>query len=114
MNHQRVLGQSLAIEVGASIVLVAALGVAGTQPRPIWFVAMALAIGFGSVAVRLLVPNLIETFWPQRDDETLAPQRMRSNDRRTHFLATWGQESDRGPRAGEGSQASRGPLRPPF
>lgn len=112
MNPRRVLVQHLAIAVGASILLVAAFGLAGTQPRPIWFVAMALAIGFGSVAVRMLVPSLIETFWPQRYDETLAAQRMRSNDSRTQFLATWVQESDRERRAGEGSQAYVRRIRP--
>jgi hypothetical protein len=55
---------------------------------------------------------LIETSWPQRYDETLAAQRMRSNDSRTQFLATWVQESDRERRVGEGSQAYVRRIRP--
>jgi hypothetical protein len=97
VNARRVLVEHLAVTIGAGLLLIAAFGIAGTQPRPVWFVALALAVGFGSVAVRLLGPQLIETSWPQRHDEELAAQRLRSNDSRTQFLATWLQESHRDP-----------------
>ncbi|HEU4949112.1 MAG TPA: hypothetical protein VFT31_18330 [Kribbella sp.] len=95
------LVQHLAIAIVADLILIAAFGLAGTQPRPGWFVGMGLAIGFGSVAVRLLGPELIETSWPQRYDEELAAQRLRNNDSRTQFLATWVQESGRDPQTFE-------------
>jgi hypothetical protein len=58
---------------------------------------VALAVAFASYAVRLLGPQLIETTWPQRHDEALTMQRLRSNDSRAQFLATWVQESGRDP-----------------
>jgi hypothetical protein len=64
VNARRVLLQHLAIAIGVGLLLVAGFGLAGTQPRPVWFVATALAVGFGSVAVRLLGSQLIETSWP--------------------------------------------------
>jgi hypothetical protein len=97
VNVRRVLLQHLAIAIGVGLLLVAGFGLAGTQPRPVWFVATALAVGFGSVAVRLLGSQLIETSWPQRFDEELAAQRLRSNDSRAQFLATWVQHAERDP-----------------
>lgn len=108
----KVLLQHLLIAVVGSLLLIAAFGLAGTQPRPLWFVAMALALGFGSVAVRLIFPQVLETSWPARHDEKLAALRTRSNDNRTQFLATWVQESDRERRAGEGSQTFVRRIRP--
>ena len=108
----RALLQHLVIAVVGSLLLVAAFGLAGTQPRPLWFVAMALALGFGSVAIRLIFPQVLETSWPARYDEKLAASRTRSNDNRTQFLATWVQESERERRAGEGSQTFVRRLRP--
>jgi hypothetical protein len=95
VKARRVLVQHLAVAIGAGLLLIVGFGLAGTQPRPGWFVALALAAGFGSVAVRLLGPQLIETSWPQRYDEDLAAQHLRSNDSRAQFLATWVQESHR-------------------
>ena len=92
------------ISVGVSLLLVGVFSAAGMAPRPLWFVATALAVGFGSVAIRLLVPQVLETNWPGRHDELLAALRTRSNDNRTQFIATWLQESDRERRAGPQSQ----------
>jgi hypothetical protein len=80
-------------------------------PRPLWFVATALAIGFGSLAVRLIVPQVLETNWPARRDETLA-LRTRSNDNRTQFIATWLLEAGRERRVGEGSLTFARRIRP--
>lgn len=101
MTPGRLFLQHLGIAVGASLLLVGAFAFAGMQPRPAWFVAMALAIAFSSYAVRLLGPQLIETTWPQRTDEAAAVQRLRNNDSRAQFLATWVQESGRDPNAFE-------------
>ncbi|TCM46536.1 hypothetical protein [Kribbella sp. VKM Ac-2568] len=108
----KVLLQHLLISVVGGLLLVAAFSLAGTQPRPVWFVAMALALGFGSVALRLIFPQLLETSWPSRHDEKWAALRSRSNDNRTQFLATWVQESSRERRAGEGSQTFVRRVRP--
>lgn len=111
-SPNRVLLQHLAITVVAALLLIAGFGLAGTRPRPLWFVAAALAVGFGSVAVRLVFPQLVETSWPSRHDEKWAALRARSNDNRTQFLATWVQESDRERRAGEGSLTFTRRIRP--
>ena len=92
--------------------LIVAFGLAGTQPRPLWFVAMALAIGFGSAALRLVVPQVLETTWPARYDEMLTARRGRNSDNRTQFLATWVQESNRERRAGEGSMTFARRIQP--
>ncbi len=99
----KVLLQHVGFTVVASLLLVGAFGAAGMAPRPLWFVAAALAIGFGSVALRQLGPQLLETSWPARHDEDLAAARDQSNDNRTQFIATWLQESGRERRNGEGS-----------
>lgn len=99
----KVVVQHVGITVLGSLLLVGAFGAAGMAPRPLWFVATALAVGFGSVAMRLIVPQVLETNWPARHDERLAALRARSNDNRTQFLATWLLESGRERRAGEGS-----------
>jgi hypothetical protein len=108
----RIVLQHLLITLVAGLILIAAFGLAGTQPRPLWFVAMALAIGFGSVAIRLIFPQVLETTWPARHDEKLAALRNRTADNRTQFLATWVQESDRERRAGEGSLTFVRRIRP--
>lgn len=108
----KILLQYLVIAVVVSLLLIAGFGLAGTQPRPLWFVAMALAVAFAAVAIRLAYPAVLETSWPARYDEKLAELRARSNDNRTQFLATWVQESDRERRAGEGSLTFARRIRP--
>ena len=108
----KVLLQHLLFSVAGGLLLIAAFGLAGTQPRPLWFVAMSLALGFGSVALRLIFPQILETSWPTRQDEKWAALRSRSNDNRTQFLATWVQESSRERRAGEGSHTFARRIRP--
>ncbi|GAA1698954.1 hypothetical protein GCM10009745_51810 [Kribbella yunnanensis] len=103
MRLNKVLVQHVGFTVVASLLLVGAFGAAGMAPRPLWFVAAALAIGFGSVALRQLGPQMLETNWPARHDEELAAARAHSNDNRTQFIATWLQESSRERRNGEGS-----------
>jgi len=112
MRLNKVLIQHVGITVLASLLLVGAFGAAGMAPRPLWFVAAALAIGFGSLAIRLIGPQVLETSWPTRHDEQLAAMRTRSNENRTQFLATWLQESSRERRAGEGSQTFARRVRP--
>jgi hypothetical protein len=104
MRLKKVLVQHVGITVLVSLLLVGAFGAAGMAPRPLWFIATALALGFGSLAIRLIVPQVLETNWPARHDERLAALRTRSNDTRTQFLATWLLESGRERRVGEGSQ----------
>jgi len=108
----RLVVQHLLLAVVGSLLLVAGFGLAGTQPRPLWFVAMGLAIAFGSVAVRLITPQVLETDWPSRYDERLTALRGRNSDNRTQFLATWVQESDRERRAGQGSMTFTRRIRP--
>ncbi|ADB30527.1 hypothetical protein Kfla_1426 [Kribbella flavida DSM 17836] len=108
----RVLLRHLLISIGCALLLIAAFGLAGTSPRPLWFVALALAVGFLSVAVRLVFPQLLETTWPTRYDEKWAALRTRSNDNRTQFLATWVQEASRERRTGEGSLTFERRIRP--
>lgn len=112
MKLNKVLVQHLLIAVVGSLALIAVFGLAGTQPRPLWFVAMGLALGFGSVAVRKIFPQVLETSWPARHDEKFAAQSLRSNDNRTQFLATWVQESSRERRDGEGSLTFVRRIRP--
>ena len=112
MRLNKVLLQHVGITVLASLLLVGVFGAAGMAPRPLWFVAAALAIGFGSLAIRLIAPQVLETNWPTRHDEQLAALRARSNDNRTQFIATWLQESSRERRAGEGSQTFTRRIRP--
>ncbi|GAB3833406.1 hypothetical protein [Kribbella italica] len=108
----RVLLGHLLICVVAVLLLIAAFGIAGMAPRPMWFVGLALAVGFVSVAVRLVFPQIVETTWPSRFDEKWAELRSRSNDNRTQFLATWVQESSRQRRVGEGSMTFTRRIRP--
>jgi hypothetical protein len=112
MLPNKVLLQHVGATVVLSLLLVGAFGAAGMAPRPLWFVTTALAIGFGSVALRLLVPQLLETNWPARQDAELATSRAQSNDNRTQFIATWLQESSRERRAGEGSHTFDRRIRP--
>jgi hypothetical protein len=112
MRPSKVLLQHVGLTVLASLLLVGAFAAAGMAPRPLWFVATALALGLGSLAVRLVAPQVLETGWPARHDEKLAASRARSNDNRTQFIATWLQESSRERRAGEGSQTFVRRVRP--
>lgn len=111
-SFNKLMVQHLLLAVAGSLVLVAAFALAGTQPRPLWFVAMGLAIGFGSLALRLIAPQVLESSWPARYDEKLTARRGRNSDNRTQFLATWVQESDRERRAGEGSLTFTRRIRP--
>ncbi|WP_433166385.1 hypothetical protein [Kribbella sp. CA-247076] len=108
----KVLMQHVGLTVLTSLLLVGVFGAAGMAPRPVWFVATALAVGFGTLAIRLIMPQVLETSWPTRQDERLAAQRARSNDNRTQFLATWLLEAGRERRAGEGSQTFVRRIRP--
>ncbi len=112
MRLNKVLVQHVGITVLVSLLLVGVFGAAGMAPRPLWFVATALAVGFGSLAMRLIMPQVLETNWPARRDEKLAALRTRSNDNRTQFIATWLQESSRERRVGEGSQTFTRRIRP--
>jgi hypothetical protein len=112
MRLNKVLVKHVGITVLVSLLLVGAFGAAGMSPRPLWFVATALAVGFGSLAIRLILPQVLETDWPARQDEKLAALRSRNNDNRTQFIATWLQESGRERRAGEGSQMFERRIQP--
>jgi hypothetical protein len=103
MRLNKVLVQHVGITVLVSLLLVGVFAAAGMSPKPLWFMATALAIGFGSLAIRQIMLQVLETNWPARHDEKLAALRTRSNDNRTQFIATWLQESNRERRAGEGS-----------
>jgi hypothetical protein len=112
LRLNKMLLQHVGITVLASLLLVGVFAAAGMAPRPLWFVTAALAIGFGSLAIRLITPQVLETNWPTRHDEQLAAHRARSNENRTQFIATWLQESSRERRAGEGSQTFTRRIRP--
>ncbi|TDU88545.1 hypothetical protein EV138_2091 [Kribbella voronezhensis] len=110
---RKILVQHVGIAVIASLLAIAGFGLAGTQPRALWFVGAGLSVGFLSLAVRLVAPQVLETSWPSRQDEKFAESRAsRNSDNRTQFLATWVQESDRERRAGEGSQIFVRRIRP--
>ncbi|NIK62201.1 hypothetical protein [Kribbella shirazensis] len=108
----KMLVQHLGIAVLGSLLLVGVFGAAGMAPRPLWFVAAALAVGVVSLAIRLLMPQVLETSWPGRHDDNLAVLRTRNSDTRTQFIATWLQESSRERRAGEGSLTFVRRIRP--
>lgn len=108
----KMLVQHLGLAVLASLALVGIFGAAGMAPRPLWFVVAALAIGLVTLAIRLMLPQVIETDWPGRQDDALASLRGRNSDTRTQFLATWLQESSRERRAGEGSQTFARRIQP--
>ncbi|MFD7154799.1 hypothetical protein ACFV9C_09385 [Kribbella sp. NPDC059898] len=108
----KMLIQHLGIAVLASLILVGIFGAAGMAPRPLWFVVAALGVGLVTLAIRLLMPEVVETSWPGRHDDRLAALRIRNSDNRTQFLATWLQESSRERRAGEGSQTFARRIRP--
>lgn len=108
----KMLLQHLGLSVLASLALVVIFGAAGMAPRPLWFVVTALAVGLVSLAIRLMLPHVLETSWPGRHDHRTAGIRTQSSDTRTQFLATWLQESGRERRAGEGSQTFVRRIRP--
>ncbi|MDX2968849.1 hypothetical protein PWY87_13205 [Kribbella solani] len=108
----KLLLQHVGIAVLVSLALVVIFALAGMAPRPLWFVAAALGIGIASLAIRLVLPEVLETSWPGRHDEKLAALRTRTSDNRTQFLATWVQEAGRERRAGEGSQTFVRRVRP--
>jgi hypothetical protein len=108
----KMLVQHLGLAVLASLALVAIFAAAGMAPRPLWFVVAALAIGIVTLAIRLMLPQVIETNWPGRQDDGPASRRGRNSDTRTQFLATWLQESSRERRAGEGSQTFARRIQP--
>ncbi|WP_238155442.1 hypothetical protein [Kribbella soli] len=108
----KLLVQHLGVAVLVSLLLVVVFSAAGMAPRPLWFVAAALAVGIVSLAIRLVVPQTVETSWPGQHDDKLAALRARTNDNRTQFIATWLQESGRERRAGDGSQTFTRRVRP--
>jgi hypothetical protein len=91
----RALAQHVATALGISLVLVGGFSAFGHPTRPAWFAAAALAGGIGSVAVRILGQQLIQSSWPEKQHGYVA--RWRNNDSRAQFLATWLQESHRDP-----------------
>jgi hypothetical protein len=109
---RKVLVQHVGLAVAASLIMVVAFSLAGMAPRPLWFVATALAVGVGSLAIRLLLPQALQTDWPGRYDDRLQEIRSRTADNRTQFLATWVQESSRERRAGDGSRTFLRRIRP--
>ena len=108
----KVLMQHVGLCVLTSLLLVGVFAAAGMAPKPLWFVTTGLALGVGSLAIRLIMPRVLETSWPARQDERLAALRTRSNDNRTQFIATWLLEASRERRAGEGSQTFVRRIRP--
>lgn len=108
----KVVLQHLLVALVGSLLLVAALELAGTRPRPSWFVAMGLAFGFCSLAVRLMSRQLLETPWPAWRNQHAVGRWTRSNDKRTGFLATWISESSREHRPDEGSFTFVQQIRP--
>ena len=108
----KLLVQHLGVAVLVSLLLVVVFSAAGMAPRPLWFVAAALAVGIVSLAIRLVVPQTVETSWPGQPDDKLAALRARTNENRTQFIATWLRESGRERRAGDGSQTFTRRVRP--
>jgi hypothetical protein len=112
LRPNKMLVVHVGITVVVSLLLVAVFGAAGMAPRPLWFVAAALAVGLASLAIRLILPQVLETSWPGRNDDKLASLRTQTSDNRTQFIATWLQESSRERRVGEGSQTFVRRVRP--
>jgi hypothetical protein len=112
LRPNKMLLLHVGLAILASLLLVAVFGAAGMAPRPLWFVAAALAIGVASLAIRLVLPQVVETSWPGRNDDKLASLRTQTSDNRTQFIATWLQESSRERRVGEGSQTFVRRVRP--
>jgi len=96
----------------ASLLFVGIFSAAGMAPRPLWFVATGIAVAVASLAIRLVVPQILETSWPGRNDDKLAVLRARNTDNRTQFVATWLLESGRERRAGEGSRTFQRRIQP--
>jgi hypothetical protein len=91
---QRPVVVHVGVAVGSALALVAVLSATGHPLRPSWFVAVALASAAISLAWRELGSRVIESRWPQREDE--AP-RWRTTESRVQFVSTWIQESTRSP-----------------
>ncbi len=81
----RPLLQHLGVAVAVCLLLVAAYGIGGQQPRPIWFAAAALAGGLMSLALRELGSRVGSTNYPQRS--WLDALSTRPGDSRTTFMA---------------------------
>lgn len=93
ISTRRMVVQHLGISVGVALLLVAGFAAFKYQPRPAWFVAVALAAGLVSVAVRLVGRRVTQTSWPEKGHVYVGT--WRNNDSRAQFLATWLQESNR-------------------
>jgi hypothetical protein len=85
MSRWRLLAQHLGLAAAACLLLVAAYGIGGQQPRPAWFAAAALAGGLMSLALRRLGTGIPVTRWPQRT--TVTGLSTRPGDSRTIFMA---------------------------
>ena len=108
----KLLVQHLGLAVLASLLFVGIFSAAGMAPRPLWFVATGIAVAVALLAIRLVVPQILETSWPGRNDDKLAVLRARNTDNRTQFVATWLLESGRERRAGEGSRTFQRRIQP--
>ncbi|MFC0627400.1 hypothetical protein [Kribbella deserti] len=95
ITNRRLAAQHLGISLGVALLLVLAFSVLKYQPKPAWFVAVAVAIGLVSLAVRLIGRQLTQTSWPEKSEPYAGA--WRNNDSRAQFLATWLQESHRDP-----------------
>jgi hypothetical protein len=82
------------VALGCALLLVVVLAASGHPVRPIWFAAAALAGATISLAWRELGARVLETRWPQRDDERPSP---RGSESRVQFMSTWLQEATRNP-----------------
>lgn len=100
---RRLLLRHLAVALIIAMALLGIYAQAGNAPRPLWFVAVALAVGVGSAAVQLVLEEVSATSWPDRDDEAMPAARSVTGDRRTDELAKGILGSGRERRAGAGA-----------
>lgn len=93
ISTRRMIAQHVGISLGVALLLVAAFAAFKYQPRPAWFVAVAVATGLVSAALRLVGHRVTQTSWPEKGMVYVGT--WRNNDSRAQFLATWLQESHR-------------------
>jgi hypothetical protein len=84
----------LTVALSCALLTVAVLAGTGHPVRPLWFAAAALAGAAISLAWRELGAGVVETAWPQRDDERPS---ARGSESRVQFMSTWLQEATRNP-----------------
>lgn len=82
------------IALCCALLAVAVLSASGHPVRPLWFAAAALAGAAISLAWRQLGAGVVETVWPQREDERPS---ARGSESRVQFMSTWLQEATRNP-----------------